>query len=367
MVVAGIIAILSMALASIGGDSEDKQNQFCIFCHEMKNTVYKEYQKTIHYSNRSGMRAACNDCHVPTKIIPAAVRKVKASKELWAKFQGTIDTPGKFEKKRLTMAKLVWADMESNNSRECRTCHLVQGIDFKQFKKPDAAKRMKKGLEEGQTCINCHKGIAHEMPDMASGFKARYNELETLSLKEKKEKGMVFTFTTKPFFLEKNDTKKAGKILPGTQLEILERTGDKLKVKIDGWQQDGVAPLIYALQGKRIFSAALGKKALPEVQVLKTMVDADTDLTWHEVSLTCWITSDILVSDQEKLWEYGADMHSASCSPCHSATPANHFLANQWMGSLKSMSRNTNLDKEEYRFLLKYLQFNASDTGGGHH
>jgi trimethylamine-N-oxide reductase cytochrome c-type subunit TorC len=60
-------------------------------------------------------------------------------------------------------------------------------------------------------------------------------------------------------------------------------------------------------------------------------------------------------------------MHSACCSACHSATPANHFLANQWMGTLKTMSRNTNLDKGEYRFLLKYLQFHAKDTGGGHH
>ncbi len=27
--------------------------------------VYQEYKETIHYSNRSGVRAICPDCHVP--------------------------------------------------------------------------------------------------------------------------------------------------------------------------------------------------------------------------------------------------------------------------------------------------------------
>ncbi|MGL5283196.1 MAG: NapC/NirT family cytochrome c, partial [Plesiomonas shigelloides] len=36
---------------------------FCISCHEMKDNVYEEYMETIHYSNRSGVRATCPDCH----------------------------------------------------------------------------------------------------------------------------------------------------------------------------------------------------------------------------------------------------------------------------------------------------------------
>ncbi|NGZ27688.1 MAG: cytochrome c-type protein NapC, partial [Magnetococcales bacterium] len=29
---------------------------FCISCHEMEENVYREYQNTIHYSNRTGVR-----------------------------------------------------------------------------------------------------------------------------------------------------------------------------------------------------------------------------------------------------------------------------------------------------------------------
>ena len=39
--------------------------EFCISCHEMKDNVYQEYKETIHYSNRTGVRATCPDCHVP--------------------------------------------------------------------------------------------------------------------------------------------------------------------------------------------------------------------------------------------------------------------------------------------------------------
>ena len=59
---------------------------FCISCHEMRDTVYQEYKETIHYKNRSGVRAACPDCHVPKGWTHKFVRKIKASKALYSKF-----------------------------------------------------------------------------------------------------------------------------------------------------------------------------------------------------------------------------------------------------------------------------------------
>ena len=38
---------------------------FCISCHEMRTNVYEELTRTVHFSNRSGVRASCPDCHVP--------------------------------------------------------------------------------------------------------------------------------------------------------------------------------------------------------------------------------------------------------------------------------------------------------------
>jgi nitrate/TMAO reductase-like tetraheme cytochrome c subunit len=133
---------------------------FCISCHEMEENVYQEYKKTIHYTNRSGVRATCSDCHVPDPWVHKVVRKVQASNEVLHKVLGTIDTPEKFNAKRLQLARNVWKGMKETDSRECRNCH-----DFASMNPEDQKKRSRKqhinGMQAGNTCIDCHKGIAH--------------------------------------------------------------------------------------------------------------------------------------------------------------------------------------------------------------
>ncbi len=134
--------------------------EFCIGCHEMENNVYQEYKPTIHYSNRTGVRAGCPDCHVPRPWIHKVVRKIKASRELFYWATGKIDTPEKFEEHRLDLAKSVWSAMKTTDSRECRNCHNFESMN-PEFQKPRARKQHMNSFETGQTCIDCHKGIAH--------------------------------------------------------------------------------------------------------------------------------------------------------------------------------------------------------------
>jgi cytochrome c-type protein NapC len=99
---------------------------FCISCHEMRDNVYQELQGTIHWTNRSGVRATCPDCHTPHPWTLKVARKMQASKEVWAKLFGTIDTRRKFLDQRTLMAQREWARMTANNSAECRNCHSAQ-------------------------------------------------------------------------------------------------------------------------------------------------------------------------------------------------------------------------------------------------
>jgi nitrate/TMAO reductase-like tetraheme cytochrome c subunit len=137
---------------------------FCTSCHEMRDTVFQEYQETIHYKNRSGVRAVCSDCHVPKDWMHKFARKVAASQELYSKFvTEAISTPEKFETKRIELARHVWATMKANDSHECRNCHSWEAMDpSKQH--PRARGPMEKAQKEGKTCIDCHKGIAHLLP-----------------------------------------------------------------------------------------------------------------------------------------------------------------------------------------------------------
>lgn len=138
---------------------------FCISCHEMEENVFREYKNTIHYTNRTGVRATCPDCHVPKEWHHKVVRKIQASNELLHKALGSIDTPEKFEAKRLKLAQHVWKVMKETDSRECRNCHNYEYMDFTEQGRR-AVNQHSHGLNEGKTCIDCHKGIAHQLPDM---------------------------------------------------------------------------------------------------------------------------------------------------------------------------------------------------------
>lgn len=138
--------------------------QFCISCHEMRDNVYPEYQETVHYSNRTGVRATCPDCHVPKEWGYKMVRKIQASRELWGKMVGTIDTREKFEAKRLTLARSEWKRMKNSDSRECRNCHNFDSMDTEKQKKR-ASVQHEMAMEDNMTCIDCHKGIAHHLPE----------------------------------------------------------------------------------------------------------------------------------------------------------------------------------------------------------
>ena len=147
---------------------------FCIGCHEMKDNVFEEYKTTIHYNNRSGVRAECSDCHVPKEWTPKLVRKIKASKELWGKITGVINTREKFVAHRREMAEREWARLKANDSQECRNCHNFDFMDFSEQSIRAMESHTKafigtpKAAPTGETCIDCHKGIAHELPSMHS-------------------------------------------------------------------------------------------------------------------------------------------------------------------------------------------------------
>jgi cytochrome c-type protein NapC len=141
---------------------------FCVSCHEMRENTLAELKSTIHYTNRSGVRATCPDCHVPHEWTAKIARKIAASKEVWGKLFGTISTREKFLNYRLTLAQNEWARFKANDSLECRNCHSAESMDITRQSKRAADQHERFLFTAEKTCIDCHKGIAHELPDMGT-------------------------------------------------------------------------------------------------------------------------------------------------------------------------------------------------------
>ena len=158
----GLIFFGSVGAFMVHANSE----QFCAYaCHEMTTHMLAEYKDSIHDKNRTGVRATCNDCHVPHGYIPNYIAKLGLINDLWGHYiTDSLGTKEKFEAKRHELAVRVWTYMKSNDSRECRHCHNSGKMDpDRQSEKAQA--RHVKGKKEGLTCIDCHFAIAHKEPE----------------------------------------------------------------------------------------------------------------------------------------------------------------------------------------------------------
>ena len=165
-----VLGIVTLAFAAIGfvlllekGLAYTDDIEFCTSCHSMQIPL-GELKENVHYKNASGVRAVCPDCHVPKSFFPKIKSKIFAARDIYSEFMGTIDTREKYEQHRWEMASRVWARMKANDSRECRSCHSWDSMDLSEQYKI-ARSRHIRAEDEGQTCIDCHKGIAHEEPE----------------------------------------------------------------------------------------------------------------------------------------------------------------------------------------------------------
>src|SRR5664279_4645120 len=104
--------------------------EFCTSCHSMSYN-YAEYKESVHYSNKSGVRAVCSECHVPKKNWYSEMhRKLIPVHDVWAEIFGDFSTREKFDAQRMAMAKREWARMKESNSIGCRNCHSLAAMSL---------------------------------------------------------------------------------------------------------------------------------------------------------------------------------------------------------------------------------------------
>ena len=148
------------------GLEHTNQTEFCTSCHTMQTNL-KELEETKHWKSISGVHAGCADCHVPKNFRGKMIAKVLAAKDVYHEILGTIDTPEKYEAHRLDMAQRVWAKMKANGSAECKSCHSFVHMDFSEQDR-FARRKHENANDRGQSCIDCHKGVAHKLPKDAT-------------------------------------------------------------------------------------------------------------------------------------------------------------------------------------------------------
>lgn len=334
---------------------------FCISCHEMRDNVYQELQETVHWSNHSGVRATCPDCHVPHDWTHKIARKMQASKEVWGKVFGTINTREKFEKKRLELASHEWARLSANGSLECKNCHNYKSMKWEDMS-PLARKQMKVAAEKDQSCIDCHKGIAHHMPEMGGRAGELLSQVPASPVEVGKE---YYAIIQKPVRIEqKGPEDDGGTLNTATRVKVLEKKGQDVLIEVDGWRKRiGLGRIINQDFGLNINSLELSKAAAAKeglVHISDEREDELTGLTWQKVSVKVWTDDSAFTDTTNDLWSYAGTTYKQACSMCHVQPEVAHFDANTWPGMFAGMVAFVNFDGDTQNLVLKYLQSHSS-------
>jgi trimethylamine-N-oxide reductase (cytochrome c), cytochrome c-type subunit TorC len=323
---------------------------FCISCHEMESTVYQEYKETIHYSNRTGVRAVCSDCHVPKEWVPKLKRKIYATRELFYWAMGSIDTPEKFEAARLEMAERVWATMKANDSHECRNCHTYGAMNF-ELQHENAQNVMKAALAEGRTCIECHKGIVHQLPDLMFSFKGNLAD-ETV------EPSQTVSVGPRAVEMTNADGTLLATLMPGTQVKIVETEADRVRVQLEAWAQDVYPVGLMKAVGERILFAELTKPGLERRTAIDQFEDPYGE-RWDKVRIDGWVKKLGLALESKVVWDLADRIYSSRCGSCHAPHATTEFTANQWPGNLDAMADYGGLMDEQFALVKQHLQVHA--------
>lgn len=344
--------------------------EFCIGCHEMQDNVYVELQETIHWQNRSGVRATCPDCHVPHNWTDKIARKMQASKEVWGAIFGTIDTREKFLAKRGELAQHEWDRLTANNSLECKNCHNYDSMDFNMMSER-ARVQMKMAAERDQSCIDCHKGIAHHLPENMNSGDGMLAKLEAMATSGYQVGQTYYSVRQLPMFTDSSLTTEAGQLNAATQVKILDVNGDAIQVEIDAWRKTkGFGRVLFEDFAMNINDGYLSKEVAQSDQYMvqgETKEDDLTGLPWQKVSVTLWLRNGSLTESRDTLWKFAKTTYDTSCSVCHSQPAEAHFDTNTWPGMFNGMLSFVNLDGDTQALVLKYLQKHSSDFADGAH
>ena len=165
--IGGFVAFFVGALALGGFNTAlhmSSETEFCFACHSHELNIRPEYEASNHAHNASGVRAECSDCHLPEPWLDYVWTKMVVSLDIIPELQGVISTEEKYEARRGELKRKVWTEYLENGSEFCMHCHQWEQMAVESQSRM-ATRMHERAQERGQSCIYCHRGLAHDLRD----------------------------------------------------------------------------------------------------------------------------------------------------------------------------------------------------------
>nr|VFJ99429.1 MAG: trimethylamine-N-oxide reductase (cytochrome c), cytochrome c-type subunit TorC [Candidatus Kentron sp. H]VFK01560.1 MAG: trimethylamine-N-oxide reductase (cytochrome c), cytochrome c-type subunit TorC [Candidatus Kentron sp. H]VFK03981.1 MAG: trimethylamine-N-oxide reductase (cytochrome c), cytochrome c-type subunit TorC [Candidatus Kentron sp. H] len=325
-------------------------------------TVAEEYRRSPFYENNLGLRVPCADCHVPKPLVAKPWRKMKASREVYHKVMGTMDTPEKFEARRIMLAGNEWKRFRESDSRECRHCHSYAAMTIDE-QPNDAHCRHPVAMDEGYTCIDCHKGFVHRLPNLEGEIQKAGERFEAALAADTLAGNALYVARTAALHSEpRAEQSIIAELEPGTPVTVLARNDGWFRVRVQGRQYQSNYRTLYEM-GDHIAPLALGRDEILTTTDEPAIRDSATGLDWRPADLEGWVSRQALTSEISSLWDYGKALYQNGCVRCHVVFSPSDFWATQWKNHIRNMRRKVDLGTEQTNILLGYLQHHAKPQG----
>ena len=140
------------------------RNELCYSCHIGMDTIVEEYEESVHFQNNLGIQAQCSDCHVPKEFFPKLKTKILALGDVYHMAVGTY-TLENWEENRVHLSQIAYEKIKEVDSSTCKSCHNPE--HWGTSMQPARARlnhNPARWKERGETCVDCHKGVAHQRP-----------------------------------------------------------------------------------------------------------------------------------------------------------------------------------------------------------
>ncbi|EGI94707.1 cytochrome c-type protein torY [Shigella boydii 5216-82] len=217
------------------------------------------------------------------------------------------------------MAETVWKELKATDSATCRSCHSFDAMDIAS-QSESAQKMHNKAQKGGETCIDCHKGIAHFPPEIKMDDNAAH-ELESQAATSVTNGAHIYPFKT-------SRIGELATVNPGTDLTVVDASGKQPIVLLQGYQMQGSENTLYLASGQRLALATLSEEGIKALTVNGEWQADEYGNQWRQASLQGALT-DPALADRKPLWQYAEKLDDTYCRrPLHRQCVAVHCQRN---------------------------------------
>ncbi|EEZ5182831.1 cytochrome C, partial [Escherichia coli] len=241
--------------------------------------------------------------------------------------------------------------LKATDSATCRSCHSFDAMDIAS-QSESAQKMHNKAQKGGETCIDCHKGIAHFPPEIKMDDNAAH-ELESQAATSVTNGAHIYPFKT-------SRIGELATVNPGTDLTVVDASGKQPIVLLQGYQMQGSENTLYLAAGQRLALATLSEEGIKALTVNGEWQADEYGNQWRQASLQGALT-DPALADRKPLWQYAEKLDDTYCAGCHAPIAADHYTVNAWPSIAKGMGARTSMSENELDILTRYFQYNAKD------